>query len=131
WRAKCRELLDSGAVRFQVHDFFTPRPVTDAAFFLLRVVLHDWPDAFAHRRFLLRLREAAAPHTKLVLANFVLPLACVDDFGVEGAEKMLAPAPLLANLGKASANAYWMDITMQVTFNGQECTLHEIVASAR
>jgi hypothetical protein len=96
------------------------------------VVLHDWPDAFA-QGILLRLREAAAPHTRLVLADFVLPLACVDDFGVgeggagtgtetdnlkekepqvEGAEKMLAPAPLLANLGKASANAYWMDLTV-------------------
>ncbi|KAJ7449160.1 O-methyltransferase, partial [Mycena latifolia] len=138
WRAKCPELLDSGAVRFQVHDFFTPQPVADAAVFLLRVVLHDWPDAFA-QRILLRLREAAAPHTRLVLADFVLPLACVDDFGVggggggpqvEGAETMLAPAPLLANLGKASANAYWMDLTMQVTFNGQERTLREIVALA-
>ncbi|KAF7377920.1 O-methyltransferase [Mycena sanguinolenta] len=155
WRAKCPELLDTGIVRFQVHDFFTPQPVTDAAVFILRVVLHDWPDAFA-QRILLRLREAAAPHTKLVLADFVLPLACVDDFGVgegevekggqgreqesqvEGAEKMLAPAPLLANLGKASANAYWMDLTkltgvgikMQVTFNGQERTLREIVALA-
>ncbi|KAJ7653148.1 O-methyltransferase [Mycena polygramma] len=147
WRVKCPELLESGAVRFQVHDFFTPQPVTDAAVFLLRVVLHDWPDAFAHR-ILLRLREAAAPHTRLVLADFVLPLACVDDFGVgetggaetqtqperepqvEGAEKRLAPAPLLANLGKASANAYWMDLTMQVTFNGQERTLRETVALA-
>ncbi|KAJ7434528.1 O-methyltransferase, partial [Mycena galericulata] len=151
WRDKCPELLDSGAVRFQVHDFFTPQPITDAAVFLLRVVLHDWPDAFA-QRILLRLREAAAPRTRLVLADWVLPLACVDDFGVggggeggeekdgkagkekeplvEGAEKMLAPAPLLANLGKASANAYWMDLTMQVTFNGQERTLRETVALA-
>ncbi|KAK7052486.1 O-methyltransferase [Favolaschia claudopus] len=149
WRAKCPELLDSGAVRFQVHDFFTPQPITNAAVFFLRVVLHDWPDAFAHR-ILLRLREAATAQTKLVLGDFVLPLACVDDFGVEdcggveggkergkerepqveGAEKMLAPAPLLANLGKASANAYWMDLTMQVTFNGQERTLREIVALA-
>ncbi|KAJ6555119.1 O-methyltransferase [Mycena vulgaris] len=160
WRAKCPELLDSGAVRFQVHDFFAPQPVTDAAVFLLRVVLHDWPDAFA-QRILLRLREAATPRTRLVLADFVLPLACVDDFGVggetegegeedtvAGAEKMLAPAPLLANLGKASANAYWMDLTvrsrqflrkarltsvddqMQATFNGRERTLRETVALA-
>ncbi|KAF8174696.1 hypothetical protein K438DRAFT_1980159 [Mycena galopus ATCC 62051] len=49
---------------------------------------------------------------------------------VEGAEKMLAPAPLLANLGKASANAHWMELTMQVTFNGQERTLREIIALA-
>ncbi|KAJ7263048.1 hypothetical protein C8J57DRAFT_1719238 [Mycena rebaudengoi] len=170
WRAKCPELLDSGAVQFQVHDFFKPQPITSAAVFLLRVVLHDWPDAYA-QRILLRLREAAAPGTRLVLADFVLPLACVDDFGmregkgaggegsgtvgggadgngidggggnmreggagegtlVEGAEKMLAPAPLLANLGKASANVYWMDLTMQVTFNGQERTLRETVALA-
>jgi hypothetical protein len=31
---------------------------------------------------------------------------------VEGAESMLAPPPLLANLGKASANAYYMDMTV-------------------
>ncbi|KAJ7143712.1 hypothetical protein C8R44DRAFT_845906 [Mycena epipterygia] len=166
WRAKCPELLESGAVRFQVHDFFTPQPVVDAAVFLLRVVLHDWPDAFA-QRILLRLREAAAPHTRLVLADFVLPLACVDDFGVggeengkreteeepqgspqrekekekepqvEGAETMLAPAPLLANLGKSERERVldgpygaYIPPPMQVTFNGQERTLREIVALA-
>jgi len=60
------------------------------------------------------------------MADFVLPLACVDEFGsgeeagplgqpgegVEGVERMLAPAPLLPNLGKASAHAYWMDLTV-------------------
>ncbi|KAF8217800.1 hypothetical protein K438DRAFT_1795663, partial [Mycena galopus ATCC 62051] len=139
WRAKCPELLDSGVVRFQVHDFLTPQPVADVAVFILHVVLHNGPDVFA-QRILLRLREAAAPHTRLVLTDFVLPLACVDDFGVGrtwrgqvrgiqvqversrgagiaregqgapggGCEKMLAPAPLRANLGKVSANAYWM-----------------------
>jgi hypothetical protein len=42
----------------QAHDFFTPQPILDASIFLLRVVLHDWPDSFA-RKILLRLREAA------------------------------------------------------------------------
>lgn len=110
-----------------VHDFFTAQPVKNAAVFLLRVILHDWPDAHA-RMILLKLREAATEETKLVLADFVLPLACVDDFGsggsggdgvlegVEGADSMLAPAPLLANLGKASANAYWMDLTVRLSF---------------
>ncbi|KAL0959228.1 hypothetical protein HGRIS_014504 [Hohenbuehelia grisea] len=176
WRARCPELLDSGTAQFQVHDFFTPQPIRDAAVFLLRVILHDWPDAYA-RSILSRLREAATNDTKLIIADFVLPLACADDFGirpndiegtrqtdstgasynqsssspgearhwdgvdadqitdnlimgVEGARRTLAPAPLLANLGKASANAYWMDLTMQVTFNSQERTLREIVALA-
>ena len=118
-----------------VHDFFKPQPVRNATLFLLRVVLHDWPDHLA-RRILLFLREAAVEGekgTKLMIADFVLPLACVDDFGVgsrckkdggregleevdnlsvEGAERALAPPPLLANLGKASSNVYFMDLTV-------------------
>ncbi|KDR70150.1 hypothetical protein GALMADRAFT_76264 [Galerina marginata CBS 339.88] len=132
WKAKCPDLLEFTA-RFQVHDFFTPQPVRNAAVFLLRVVLHDWPNDFA-RQILLRLREAAMPETKLIIADFVLPLACPDDTGstsglegVEGAESTLAPAPLLPNMGKASANVYWMDLTMQVMFNSQERTLREMV----
>jgi len=37
-------------------------------------------------------------------------MADLDD--VEGAESLLAPAPLLPNLGKGSANVYWMDMTV-------------------
>jgi len=126
------------------HDFFTPQPILDASVFLLRVVLHDWPDSFA-RKILLRLREAAVipssassfstsdgdggglaggRATTLIIADHVLPLACVDDFNVdgeesvvEGAERMLAPPPLLANLGKASANAYNMDMTVRLSLS--------------
>ncbi|KAJ7595702.1 O-methyltransferase [Mycena floridula] len=141
WKAKCPELLESGIAKFQVHDFFTPQPIKNAAVFLLRVILHDWPDAYA-QRILLRLREAATEDTKLLLADFVLPLACVDDFvvnegsddavdnnfkDVQRVEDTLAPAPLLANLGRASTHVYWMDLTMQVIFNGQERTLREVV----
>jgi hypothetical protein len=100
---------------FVAHDFFEPQPIKNAALFLLRVVLHDWPDSFA-RRILHQLREAAKPSTKLLIADFVLPLACPESMtgleDVEGAQSLLAPAPLLPNLGKASANVYWMDMTV-------------------
>ncbi|KAF9043854.1 S-adenosyl-L-methionine-dependent methyltransferase, partial [Hymenopellis radicata] len=139
WREKCPELLESGVAEFQVHDFFTPQPIKNAAVYFLRVILHDWPDDFA-RKILFLLREASGPQTKLVLADFILPLACTDDLSatedehslsdIIGAEKALAPAPLLPNLGKASAHAYWMDLTMQATFNGQERTLREIITLA-
>jgi hypothetical protein len=138
WRARSPELLDSGRVTFAVHDFFTRQPVRSPAVFFLRVVVHDWPDGHA-RRLLARLREAAGGETKLVIADFVMPLACVDDLGggggegvvvIEGAERALAGAPLLANLGKASANVYWMDMSMRVMFNSQERTLRETVRVA-
>lgn len=140
WRAKHPELLDSGTAYFQVHDFFAPQPVKNAAVFILRVVLHDWADAQA-RIILERLREAATADTKLLLGDFVLPLACADKFeegeegfhilrGIEGVDKTLAHPPLLANLGKASSHGYWMDMTMQTVFNAQERTLREIVTLA-
>ncbi|PCH37301.1 hypothetical protein WOLCODRAFT_140793 [Wolfiporia cocos MD-104 SS10] len=40
----------------------------------------------------------------------------------------LEGSPLLPNLGKGSANAYWLDLTMRVTFNAQERTLRELTA---
>ncbi len=112
------------------------------AVYLLRVVLHDWPDHVA-RRILLHLREAAGPDTKLLLGDFILPLACassptssrgaegtggggqggisgggVDENGgerIQGVENMLPPPPqpLLPNLGKANSVAYWMDLTVR------------------
>ena len=144
WRARSLDMLDSGRARFQgmkalgtlhfpssclrglfflVHDFFTPQPIRDAAVFLLCVLLPDRPDAFA-RRILARLREAAREDMRLIIADFVLPHACADDFAsvidadggvvnVEGAEIALACPPLLANLGKGSAQAYWMDMTVR------------------
>ncbi|KDQ55518.1 hypothetical protein JAAARDRAFT_208779 [Jaapia argillacea MUCL 33604] len=174
WTERCPKLLEKGIVAFQEHDFFTPQPPTPTgeppAVFLLRVVTHDWPDAFA-RRILLQLRRAAAPATKLVIAEHVLPLACEEagdvdvhrfrgggngsdedqctlegDYGAYGGrfeggsqdDALLAETqmsckwrpPLLPNLGKASANGYWMDMTMRAMFNSQERTLREMVALA-
>ena len=83
----------------------------------------------------MRLRQAAGPNTRLLLADYVLPLACVDeDEDIEpeptedgedngkkitreplpGTVRTLAPegSPLLPNLGKANANAYWLDLTV-------------------
>ena len=124
------------------HDFFLPQPTLPwpnldlhPAVYILRVVLHDWPDARA-RHVLLNLRLASGPETRLIIAEHVLPLACVDEgvhsvkgkhqvaegekwtldsvlAHVEGADSTLAPAPLLPNLGKASANPYWMDIMVR------------------
>ncbi|KIM43500.1 hypothetical protein M413DRAFT_18022 [Hebeloma cylindrosporum] len=135
WKAKCPELLNSTAT-FQVHDFFSPQPVRNAAVFLLRVVLHDWPDDFACK-VLLQLREAASSETKLLIGDFILPLACPDNVGedsclegIDGAATTMPPAPLLPNLGKASANVFWMDLTMRVMFNSQERTLRESVTLA-
>ncbi|KAJ8582548.1 S-adenosyl-L-methionine-dependent methyltransferase [Rhizopogon salebrosus TDB-379] len=136
WHAQCPEMLESRQVMFQDHDFFFPQPALPSldpnsypAVYILRVVLHDWPDARA-RHVLLNLRLASSPETRLVIAEHVLPLACVDEGVHRGADSTLAPAPLLPNFGKVSANPYWMDIMMDITFNGKERTLRELCALA-
>ncbi|KAG1769394.1 S-adenosyl-L-methionine-dependent methyltransferase, partial [Suillus occidentalis] len=126
WRAQCPEMLESGQVVF--HD-----PNWHPAVYILRVVLHDWPDVRA-RHVLLNLRLASGPETRLIIADHVLPLACwtLDSVlaHLEGAHGTLAPAPLLPNLGKASATPFSMDIVMHIIFNGKERTLRELCALA-
>ncbi|KZT18736.1 hypothetical protein NEOLEDRAFT_1142978 [Neolentinus lepideus HHB14362 ss-1] len=142
WRERAPELLDGGRVMFLAHDFFTPQPTLPVppAVFLLRVITHDWPDDYA-RKILLNLRRAALDgegdvKTRLVVADHVLPLACEDLMTKGTAEEgdglveIRLPSwrpPLLSNLGKASANAYWMDLTMRCMFNSQERTLREMI----
>ncbi|KAH9896530.1 S-adenosyl-L-methionine-dependent methyltransferase [Cubamyces lactineus] len=140
WRERCPDMLDTGRAMFFAHDFFHPQPPlllpgtnhpTRPSVYILRVITHDWPDAFVIK-ILLNLRIAASPDTKLLLADHILPLACVDEDidPLPGVVSSLAPegSPLLPNLGKANANAYWMDLTMRVTFNAQERTLREMSA---
>lgn len=99
------------------HDFFTPQPVKTAAVFLLRVITHDWPDEFV-TRILFRLRQAATPKTKLILVDYVLPFACEDHTKDIGAVRTMAPpsSGLLPNLGKANANAFWLDMSESLLF---------------
>lgn len=82
-------------------------------------------------RILLRLRQEGGPHTRLLLADYIVPPTCVnedEDAELETPQKekasgrsprgrsSLVPAPegspLLSILGKADANAYKLDLTV-------------------
>ncbi|KAF8521225.1 S-adenosyl-L-methionine-dependent methyltransferase [Hysterangium stoloniferum] len=130
WMAELPDALPSGRVRFEAHDFFEPQPCQNASVFLLHNICHDWPDAFAIK-ILKHLREAAQPHTKLLIGDQIIPYACPDDTeasDLPGAAKTLAPPPLLANLGRANAATYQIDLAMQTLLNSQERTLSEFVS---
>ncbi|KAJ7130076.1 O-methyltransferase-domain-containing protein, partial [Mycena crocata] len=40
------ELLASGRIELQEHDFFTHQPVTNASVFLLKQILHNWSNQY-------------------------------------------------------------------------------------
>ncbi|KAJ7872708.1 O-methyltransferase [Mycena leptocephala] len=132
WAKAGPEFLDSGRVELQVHNFFTPQPLKNAAVFLLRWIMHDWPDTFAVQ-VLQHLREAAAPETRLVTVDIILPYTCNDlcvTNRIPGAARAPAPVPLLPNMGAASNMKYWLDFQMFVLGNCQERTLGHFVSLA-
>ncbi|KAI0712846.1 O-methyltransferase [Cerioporus squamosus] len=136
------ELFSAGRVSFHAQDFLEPHEpftvpgvgtVTQPDVFLLRAVLHNWPDENS-REILVHLRRAAGPHTKLLVVDNLLPYACLDESSdtssgdSEGAVRSLVPdgSPLLPNLGRASANGYLLDISMLGMLAAKERTYREL-----
>jgi hypothetical protein len=99
-----------------VHDFFTPQPVKNASIFLLRQIIHDWTDEFAVK-ILAQLRDSAMPEAKLVIVDQIIPYATESDLvnSIPGTARPAPPAPLLRNMGVASAVPYWADIHVGLT----------------
>lgn len=119
WKRHEPKAIADGQVTIQTHDFFTPQPVKDADFFLLRYILHNWSDVKAVE-ILKRLREAAIPgKTKVVIIDGIVQYACpVDRKEIPGAEGIVfegsdgsdVPPGLLQNLGRAEARNYYLDL---------------------
>lgn len=102
-----------------VHDFFDNQPVQNASVFLLRRVVHNYPDARVVQ-ILTRLRGAAMPNTQLVIIDRIVPVASSVDSedprvqGIPGATPPCASPPLLPNWGVASAGVYHYDMTVRL-----------------
>ncbi|KAF9007925.1 S-adenosyl-L-methionine-dependent methyltransferase [Cyathus striatus] len=78
WTSEYPEALSTERVQLHSHDFFAPQSIKDASVFLLRFVIHDWADPFA-KKILNNLRDSAAPDTKLVTVDVVVPYTCHAD----------------------------------------------------
>ncbi|KAH9907229.1 O-methyltransferase-domain-containing protein [Xylariomycetidae sp. FL2044] len=57
----------------QVHDFFAPQPIVGADVYLLRMIIHDWPDAES-AAILGRIARAMRPHSRLLIMDMVVPM---------------------------------------------------------
>jgi len=129
WEAERPEALKSGLVRLQAHDFFEEQPVNDASVFLLRAVIHDWPDHYA-KRILANLRPATIADTKLILIEHILRYTCrSEEYSkkIPGADEPEAPEPLLPNFGVAGGREYVVDLQMMNLLNAQERTIPQFV----
>jgi len=127
WQSAFPTAVAEKRVKFQGHSFFDPQPISGAAVYLMRFILHDWPDAEC-LQILRNLRKAAAPHSKLILFELGAPYACEDTVNCTTTRygKPL-PYPLVPN----SDVGVWktmMDIHMMCMLNAQERTLGAFTA---
>ncbi|KAK7002240.1 S-adenosyl-L-methionine-dependent methyltransferase [Favolaschia claudopus] len=145
WKKCFPEHVEKGMVEFLgestfdlLHDFFTPQSVKNAAVFLLRHIIHDWPDDRA-LVILQNLRKAAGEETQLVVIDKLVPFASTGTVAdskmsaIRGAEQQVAEAPLLPNWGPAAADVYLYDLTMHLMVGGIERTaqgFYELFAKA-
>ncbi|EKM54970.1 uncharacterized protein PHACADRAFT_208511 [Phanerochaete carnosa HHB-10118-sp] len=129
WRANMPGFVENDIVRLQGHDFFAEQPITDADVFVLRYVLHDWPDKYASK-ILSRLRDAAQPTTKLVVMDAIIDYMSRDSGAtadIPGAAKPQAPEPLLPYADSATGFMYGVDVGVMTIANCQERTLGNFV----
>ncbi|VDB95385.1 unnamed protein product [Peniophora sp. CBMAI 1063] len=127
WQDANPDALKDGRVVLQAHDFFGPQPVKNADFFLIRMILHDYPDQDC-LKILRNLRTAAKPSTQLIVVDNIMSYACDEPAANEipGAAITPPPAPLLPNLGQANSTAYLMDVLMMALTGGTERTLTQV-----
>ncbi|KAF5623014.1 sterigmatocystin 8-O-methyltransferase [Fusarium sp. NRRL 52700] len=59
-------------IEIKAYDFFTPQPVKNADVYLLRTILHDWPDADAIK-IIQGIVVAMGPSSRLLIMDMVLP----------------------------------------------------------
>ncbi|KAG4255282.1 hypothetical protein FPRO04_03815 [Fusarium proliferatum] len=59
-------------IEIKAYDFFTPQPVKNADVYLLRTILHDWPDADAIK-IIQGIGAAMGPSSRLLIMDMVLP----------------------------------------------------------
>jgi hypothetical protein len=60
-------------IKYMQHSFFEPQPIKDADVYLLRMIIHDWPDADA-LKILIHLRDALKkPGARILIMDTVLP----------------------------------------------------------
>ncbi|EIM82217.1 S-adenosyl-L-methionine-dependent methyltransferase [Stereum hirsutum FP-91666 SS1] len=134
WESEHPLALKEGLVRLEAHDFFQPQPIHEPRVFLLRFVLHDWPDV-PSRRILQHLRQAAGPSTRVILLEWIVPYTCTvpdnDSIkNVPGSESPPVPYPLLPSLGPASSHIYFADMRMMNSCNAQERTIGQWIKVA-
>ncbi|KAI0292082.1 S-adenosyl-L-methionine-dependent methyltransferase [Multifurca ochricompacta] len=120
WNQVAPDAVEKGRTIFSSGLLQPQATVKEPAAYLLRFIIHDWPDNHSIA-ILKNLRAAAGPATRLVLFEGVMPHVCLTHGG-----RPPPPPPLLGNLGAGmGALVTMLDLQMLTILNGQERTIEQ------
>ncbi|OSX62842.1 hypothetical protein POSPLADRAFT_1140646 [Postia placenta MAD-698-R-SB12] len=115
WEKDFPVALEEERVQFMAHDFFTEQTVREADVYVLRQILHDWPDDDCIT-ILGHLRQAMRRDSCILVVDIIIHpsvgSSCLKD----------APPPLLRNYGSAQLVGSTRDLAMLTLFNACERT---------
>ncbi|EED84023.1 predicted protein [Postia placenta Mad-698-R] len=115
WEKDFPVALEEERVQFMAHDFFTEQTVREADVYVLRQILHDWPDDDCIT-ILGHLRQAMRRDSCILVVDIIIHpsvgSSCLKD----------APLPLLRNYGSAQLVGSTRDLAMLTLFNACERT---------
>ncbi|EJU00008.1 S-adenosyl-L-methionine-dependent methyltransferase [Dacryopinax primogenitus] len=144
WKDNMPDALETDRVSFLAHSFLEPTPLPPAPegspyVFLIKSVLHNWPDDMV-KLMLENLVPAAPPGTKLLIINFTPSTPDsphelhVDEFfdringkTMEEVQRMDLPVPLPLDVGFGAGEQYVseLDILMLLLFNSRARTAED------
>ncbi|RMJ18130.1 hypothetical protein CDV36_002235 [Fusarium kuroshium] len=114
-RARIPELPEDVKSRIEIldYDFFTPQPVKGADVYLLRTIIHDWPDADAVK-ILRGIVEAMGPTSRLLIMDMVLPKPGSGSRTFEAALRQKDLTMIQAFNAKERETEEWTDLLAKV-----------------
>lgn len=104
----------SQRIQLTEHDFFQPQPVKHAAVYLLRMIIHDWPDDEAVK-ILRRQVDAMGPGSRIVIMDMVLPKPGSGSTTLEAALRQKDLSMLMTFNSKERESSDWYDLIQKVS----------------
>ncbi|CCL98643.1 uncharacterized protein FIBRA_00645 [Fibroporia radiculosa] len=123
WKRELPHMISTNRVQFMAHDFFADQPVKGASVYLMRYIMHDWPDEQCIT-ILSKLRDIMGPHSRILAVDQILHPT------VGSAYLNPAPAPLPPNYGHVQLLSHMRDLNMLALFNGMERTPEDFASLA-
>ncbi|KAG1747832.1 O-methyltransferase-domain-containing protein [Suillus paluster] len=123
--------IENGVLKVEAHDFFQPQPrIGNEYSFILRHIIHDWPDKEA-ATILGHIARALGPKSKILIVDMVAvpnidatATTSVESFLTDGDAKRRDNS-ISSHFGSASKYVNGCSVHMLATLNGCERSLRE------